>query len=80
MNINVNDFNIYTPFGDLENGEAFYYEPSGIIWMKLLDGDFHNYAVALDDGTVCEFSDHERVVKVDIECKITISPIKRVDN
>ena len=80
MKISVDDVKIYRQFGELENGETFYYEPSGIIWMKLLDGDFHNCAVALDDGTVCEFGDHERVIKVDIKCTITISSIKILDN
>lgn len=80
MKFNANDFDFYTPFGDLNSGDTFYYEPSGVIWMKLHeDGDFYNRAVALDDGVVAIFNDDEGVIKVDIECKITFSP-KTLDN
>lgn len=75
MKFILNNFN--TSFRDLKNGETFYYEPSGVIWMKLRDGDMYNSAVALDDGTVCQFDDSERVVKVDVECKISL--IKTLD-
>lgn len=69
LNVNENDFNFDTSFGALENGETFFYEPSGVIWMKL--NEDYNNAVALDDGTVCEFNDDERVIKVDIKCEVT---------
>lgn len=74
MKFNVDDFQFHTPFGDLKNGETFYFEPSGTIWMKLYEDEFlYNSAVALDDGTVCQFKDDEDVIKVDIKCEITFS-------
>ena len=64
----------YKLFGDLKNGEVFYTEASGILWMKLReDGFLYNSAVALDDGTVCTFDDNERVIKLDMKCEITFS-------
>ena len=78
MKFNTDDFEIYTLFGDLKGGETFYYEPSGVIWMKLCESEnFYNRAVALDDGVVAVFDDYDHVIKVDIECKITFSPIKK---
>lgn len=82
MKFNANDFDFYTPFGDLNSGDTFYYEPSGVIWMKLFedaDKTFSNNAVALDDGVIGAFNDDESVIKVDVECKITFSP-KTLDN
>lgn len=74
MKFNADDFKFQTCFRDLKNGETFYYEPSGIIWMKLRENEFcYSSAVSLDDGSVCTFSDDELVIKVDVECKITIS-------
>jgi hypothetical protein len=73
MKINVDDLTIYTSFGALENGETFYYEPSDVIWMKLREDEYPNSAVSLDDGTVCMFNDDERVIKVDIECEVTVN-------
>ena len=72
MKFNLDDFKIYTPFGELKNGEVFYTEASGTLWMKLCDA-IHNSAVALDDGTVCTFGEKERVIKVNVKCEITIS-------
>lgn len=73
MKISIDNFKYRTCFGDLKGGETFYYEPSGIIWMKLQEQEFlYNSAVALDDGTVCQFADDEYVIKVDIECEITL--------
>ena len=80
MKINTDNFEFYTPFGDLNSGDTFYYEPSGVIWMKLHECNaFSNSAVALDDGVVAVFNDDESVIKVDVECKITFSP-KTLDN
>ena len=81
MKFNVDDFKFQALFKDLKNGETFYYEPSGVVWMKLCENThFHNQAVALDDGMVCEFDDNDLVVKVNIKCEVTISPIKTLDN
>lgn len=76
MKINVDNYKFYTLFGELKNGETFYYEPSGVIWMKIAKHDgFYNCAVALDDGIVSQFDDDDRVIKVDIKCEIAISNI-----
>ena len=68
MKFNVDDFLKPYTFGDLKCGETFYYEPSGIIWMKLREDEYvYNSAVSLDDGTICAFSDNEHVIKLDIK-------------
>jgi hypothetical protein len=76
MKINVNNYKFYTLFGELKSGETFYYEPSGVVWMKIAKHDgFYNCAVALDDGIISQFDDEDRVIKVDIKCEIAISNI-----
>ena len=77
--INVNDLTFYKPFEELKNGEVFYTEASGTIWMKLREDEFlYNSAVSLDDGTVCAFGDEENVIKVNLECKVIFG--KPIDN
>lgn len=78
MKFNVDDFHFCKSFGELKDGEVFYTEASGTLWMKLRENDFlynslYNSAVALDNGTVCSFKNDDDVIKVDIECKITLS-------
>lgn len=73
MNFN---FKFYTLFGNLKNGDTFYYEPSGVIWMKLREDEkntYHNKAVSLDDGTVCTFDNEECVIKLDIHSEVVFS-------
>lgn len=51
-------------FSEIEEGEAFYYEPSGVMWIKLncqlfdTHGNPYN-AVALDDGTPSYFEPND---------------------
>lgn len=74
MKFNVDDFKFCKTFEDLKNGDVFYTEASGTLWIKLRENNYlYNSAVALDDGTICSFRDDDYVVKVNIKCEITLS-------
>lgn len=56
-------------FRDLKGGDTFYFEPSGVMWIKLLysirdKGENVYNAVALDDGTPVEFNDNTEIVVI----------------
>lgn len=69
MKIDVNIKNV--TIDDLVSGDTFYFEPSGILWMKTLmeytvteapDGIAN--AISLDDGSLAYFSKCDTIIPI----------------
>ena len=68
MKIDVNVEPKTTTIDDLVSGDTFYFEPSGVMWMKISEEieiyDGIANAVSLDDGTLSRFYNYEKIVPI----------------